>query len=343
MPIRNGLLGVFKTLRIGGNRFVLADSAKRTRSMDVQAKTYIQGTPKARILDIGGASEKIDLVMPILVGPGSVLDGRALLLSQITNALDPVNATLPLIENASIAINEQQTSITLGLISDGDPNQPPVFEVLSDVPAGYGGAGNNVPSYLLDPSHSGCPTRTARFYDFRVNLAGYYMYVTNAQLQVAVQTEKHYFLGGTTDCAANDDVQDLSRNWGTQFPNIGVSGVTISGSGTAAVLLEDLNADYDFDDYDKDYAWQEGDESLNLSYGQNAGSDITLQLPGQSVCVPSTFCLNIYNPNTSAWESLFWNGTNEVVDLSKSVVKSSSFNVTTGLLTAEFEFFCWVK
>lgn len=343
MPIRNELLGVFKTLRIGGDRFVLAETAKRNRSMDVQAKTYIQGTPKARILDIGGASERIDLTMPILVGPGSAIDGRSLLLEQITNALDPVNATLPLIENASISINENQTSINLGLISDGDPNQPPVFEVFSDVPAGFDGAGNNVPSYLLDPANTGCPTRVARFYDFRVNLAGYYMYVMNAQLQVQVQTAKHYFLGGTTDCDAGNDVQDLVRNWGTQFPFIGVSGVTISGSGTAAVLLDDLTGDYDFDDYDQTYAWQEGDESLNLSYGENAGSDITLQLPGQSVCVPSTFCLNIYNPDTTSWESLFWDGAQEVVDLSKSVVKSSSFNVSTGLLTAEFEFFCWVK
>jgi hypothetical protein len=343
MPIRNELLGVFKTLRIGRTRFVLAETAKRNRSMDVQAKTYIQGTPKARILDIGGAHEKIDLTMPILVGPGSALDGRTLLLEQITNALDPVNATLPLIQNASISINENQTSVNLGLISDGDPNQPPVFEVFSDVPAGFDGAGNNVPSYLLDPSLTGCPTRVARFFDFRVNLAGYYMYVMDAQLQVQVQTAEHYFLGGTTDCDAGNDVQDLARNWGTQFPFIGVSGVTISGSGTAAVLLDDLTGDYDFDDYDQTYAWQEGDESLNLSYGENAGSDITLQLPGQSVCVPSTFCLNIYNPDTTEWESLFWDGAQEVVDLSKSVVRSSSFNVSTGLLTAEFEFFCWVK
>ena len=342
MPIRNPLLGVFKTLRIG-SRFVLAESAKRRREMEVQPKTYIQGTPKTRILDIGGASGQIDLVMPILIGPASVLDGRALLLEQITNALDPVSASLPLIQNASISINEQQTSINLTLISDGDPNQPAVFEVFGDVPAGFDGAGNNVPSYLLDPSNPGCPPRVARFYDFRVNLAGFYMFIMSAQLQVQVQVEKHYFIGGTTDCDSADDVQDLARNWGTQFPTMGVSGVTISGSGTAAVQLEDLTGDYDFDDYDQDYAWQEGDESLNLAYGQGAGSDITLQLPGQSVCVPSTFCLHIYNPDTTQWESLFDDGSGDVVDLSKSVVKASSFNVTTGLLTIEFEFFCWVK
>ncbi|MBS1722304.1 MAG: hypothetical protein JSS66_04770 [Armatimonadetes bacterium] len=311
--------------------------------MDVKPETYIQGTPKTRVLNIGGASEQIDLQMPILVGPASVLDGRSLLLEQITNALDPVNATLPLIQNASIAINEAQTAINLSLISDGDPNQPPVFEVFGDVPAGFQGAGNNVPSYLLDPSHAGCPTRVARFYDFRVNLAGFFMYVMDLKLQVQVSTEKHNFLGGTTDCDPGDDVQDFERNWGTQFPFLGVSGVTVSGTGTAAVLLEDLTGDYDFDDYDQDYAWQEGDESLNLSYGQGAGSDITLQLPGQPVCVPSTFCVRIYNPNTSQWESLFYDGSSEVVDLSKSVVKMSSFNVTTGLLTAQFEFFCWVK
>jgi len=265
------------------------------------------------------------------------------MLQQISNPLDPVNATLPLLESANISINESQTSITLGLLSDGDPNQPPVFEVFGDVPAGFDGAGNNVPSYLLDPSHAGCPTRVARFYDFRVNLAGYYMYVTDAQIQVRVGTEKHYFLGGTTDCDAGNDVQDFTRNWGTQFPFIGVNGINISGSGTAAVLLEDLTGDYDFDDYDQDYAWQEGDESMNLSYGENAGSDITLQMPGQSICVPSTFCLNIYNPDASRWESLFYDGSSEVVNLSKSVVKASSFNVTTGLLTAEFEFECWVQ
>lgn len=344
MPIRNELLGVFKTLRIG-SRFVLAERASRRRSMEADAKAYIQGTPKTRVMNIGGAEEVIDLQMPILVGSAATLDGRSLLIEQIRNALRPRDAVLPLITQASLQVNEGGANISLNLLSDGDPTQTPVFEVLDDVPAGTS-YGNDVPSVLLDPTlNDPFPTRVARFYDFRVNLAGYYMFVQEASIQVNVQHVKNYFIQGRpAGSTSGDPAQDLSQNWGTQFPYIGVSGITISGSGTAAVLLDDLNADYDFRDSDHPYPWQEGDESLNINTG-TTGNDITLQTPGQTVTVPSDFALEIYNHTASQWESLFYDTSTstEVVDLSRSVVRSATFNVTTGLLTVNFEFFCYVK
>jgi hypothetical protein len=348
MPIRNELLGVFKTLRVGGSRFVLAERASRRRAMEADAKAYVQGTPKTRVMNIGGAEEVIDLQVPILVGSAANLDGRSLLVEQIRNALQPRDAVLPLITRASVQVNESGANISLSLLSDGDPTQPPVFEVLDDVPSGTS-YGNDVPSVRLDPTlNDPFPTRVARFYDFRVNLAGFYMFVQEANIEVNVQTTKNYFIqGAPAGHAPNDPAQDLSRNWGTQFPYIGVSGITISGTGTAAVLLDDLNADYDFADNDYPYPWQEGDESLNIntSTGTGADSEITLQTPGQTVTVPSDFALEIYNHTGGAWESLFYDAdtATDVVDLSRSVVRSATFNVTTGLLTVNFEFFCYVK
>lgn len=348
MPIRNELLGVFKTLRVGGTRFVLAERASRRREMEADAKAYVQGTPKTRIMNIGGAKETIELQMPILVGSAAPLDGRSLLIEQIRNALRPRDAVLPLITSASLQVNEGGANINLTLISDGDPTQPPVFEVLDDVPSGTS-YGNDVPSVLLDPTlNDPFPTRVARFYDFRVNLAGFYMFVRDANIQVNVQTVQNYFMQGRpAGSSSGDPAQDLSRNWGTQFPYIGVSGITISGSGTAAVLLDDLNSDYDFADGDYPYPWQEGDESLNVNTGTGSGADseITLQTPGQTVTVPSDFALEMYNHTASQWESLFYDSatSTNVVDLSRSVVRSVTFNVTTGLLEVNFEFFCYVK
>ena len=54
------------------------------------------------------------------------------------------------------------------------------------------------------------------------------------------------------------------------------------------------------------------------------------------------FLLQIWDPTSGAsgaWTNLL--GT--VLDLSASVVKSSNFVVTTGVLTADFEFTNWVK
>ena len=77
MPINNNFYGVYKSLQID-NRKVVVTSAKRDRDMDASAVNYIQGTPKARVMNIGGVTETITLESPVLVGAGSSVDGRYL-------------------------------------------------------------------------------------------------------------------------------------------------------------------------------------------------------------------------------------------------------------------------
>lgn len=88
MPLNNNLFGVYKSLKVSGRTYV-AESANRNVSMEVDAKNYIQGSPKARVLNIGGTKETISITAPILVGAGSAVDGRELANTKIAEILDP--------------------------------------------------------------------------------------------------------------------------------------------------------------------------------------------------------------------------------------------------------------
>lgn len=343
MPIRNEIFGVYKTLLINGE-YVLAEDASRNRVMEAEPKAYIQGTPKTRVLNIGGVREEINLKMPILVGRGSTLDGRNFMVDQIANALQPENASLPLLTSAKISVSEQGAEIGINLLTDGNPDSAPVFDVQGNAP------GTGTPSDRLDPLLSPAPTRVARFFDFRVNLAGYTYFVQEASISVDVDTQKLYFIAGKPSGSVPGDppVPDPNpNNWGTQFPTIGVTGVRVSGTGKACVLLEDLTGDYDFDDYGQPDVYTPGGESLNVSLGGGT-TELTLQTPGATVTVASDFALEIYNPysalGTVGWQSIFDDGTGtSVVDLSRSVVTRANFHVSPQVLTVDFDFICYVK
>ena len=122
MPINNNLFGVYKSFKISGNR-VVADNLQRNRQMTASPVNYVQGTPKARVMDIQGVTETLSLTAPIFVGCGSSVDGRFLANTKINEILNPSTATLPLLTNATFNIGEQQSSVSLTLESDGDPNQ----------------------------------------------------------------------------------------------------------------------------------------------------------------------------------------------------------------------------
>ena len=145
-------------------------------------------------------------------------------------------------------------------------------------------------------------------------------------------------------------------NFGTQFPFIGVTGIQVSGSGTAAVELSDYSVpvDYDFEDYNNSAAKWEG---VNVDLTPDGGGDgnnyeLTWQEPGEvrtsalqaGDASEAGFALEIWNAGTSQWDNLFKNSSGtDVINLSKSVVKSSNFNVVVGVMTSDFEFQCWVK
>jgi hypothetical protein len=169
-----------------------------------------------------------------------------------------------------------------------------------------------------------------------------------ATLNVNASVTEAYFLV-PNDPAITDSVtqarvtQTIGGNIaaGYQFPFLGISGIKISGNGKAAVVLKDVPGtrsygDYYFFDYDTEGGTF--DESLNLGLGKGQ-SDLTFQRPGVAVYEAQTFLLQIYDPGEAGWVSLL----PDTIDLSKTVVNSSNFSVTTGVLTVDFDFFCWVQ
>jgi hypothetical protein len=325
MPLRNELFGVFKTMTIGTSPKVpiLASTATQERSMEVAQKNYIQGTAESRILDIGLLSESISIEAPILIGPASAYDGRNLLNTQISQAAQKDNTSLPILQSASINIDAQSGgNISLKLKSDGQRSQ--VFEVTADT--GY--AEYAALAAAIDPTQGATPSRVARNYDFYVVFGPYEALVQKASISVEVETTPAVFLGGIL--GADDPNLPLM---GTQFPYLGVSGIKVSGQGTAAVLLTDGGTDYN-NPQDATTA-----DPLTLQYDGGDGV-VTLQ-PGHAYSTTQDFQLKVFDDGAQV--DLFeYNGT-PLIDLSKAVINSTGFNVSTGLLTVNFGFTAWVK
>ena len=336
MPLNNNLYGVYKTLKIGGVSYIV-ESASRNRSMEVSPKSYVQGTPLSAILDIGGVKEDISIQAPILVGGASAHDGRTLANTKITEILSPSTATLPLLQNANFRVSESGASVSMSLMSDGSA---------ASSLAGYFQLVNS-PIPALSPVSAGGPTRVARFYDFRVNIGGRTFFVIEANIEVKSNVDTKYFLvpnatstnimdeTGQGELVTIPNTGGTQYSFGNQFPFIGITGVEISGGGKAAVLLQDLNSDGDFTDFTSGTS----DESINLTYGVNEPSsgDLTLQIPGGAVYESVAFSFEIYNPTTDAWVSLL-----PSLNLTRSVINKSNFEITNGLLTVDFGFTCWV-
>lgn len=355
MPINNNFFGVYKSFKLGTQRVVASD-VTRNREMSVSPQNYVQGTPKARVLDIGGVSETLSITAPLFVGGGSAVDGRSICNKKIREILGLETPTLPILSSANFNISAEQTSVSLSLESDGDPNNTQAFEIRSD----------EVPE--LDPI-TYTPTRLAKFYDIRVQIGTRKYFVTQANLTVSAQTDKRYFfipgdwgdyrgwgsqtttppygdsgvnvatgVGSTNVTIVRTGYSSIQFQPGTQFPFLGVAGIQIKGSGSAAVLMEDLNSDGDYLD---------NNETINLSL-QPGTTDMTLQDPGYVRSDDAQFRIEIFDPvwlvdpyNTSGsgWSSFLA----PELNLSKSVVHSSNFKLSSGLLTVDFDFACWVK
>jgi hypothetical protein len=324
MPINNNLFGVYKSLRVDGN-VVVASSASRNRSMTTTSKNFIQGTPKARILDIGGTKEQITIDAPILLGGGSAVDGRNLANNRLDSLLNPTTATLPILSRAVYTVNQSGGNVSITLESDGDPATNTVFEVRSSEVT------------ELDPI-ANTPTRQARFYDFRVTIGTRSYYIMEASVTVEANTEEAYFLipGGTSiDGSGNltpatSNVGGVTWKLGKQFPFLGINGIKISGKGKAAVVLVDGNTDGDFVDV--------ADSTTNIDL-TSGSTDITFQKPGLVVSADANFQLEIADPANSNWIPLL----PDTIDLTRSVVTTENFRVETGLLTVDFDFYCWVS
>ena len=338
MPINNDILGIYKQVYVltsGTAISYIVESANRNVSIDAQPKVLIAGSPKTRIMDIGGVTETISITAPMLIGGGAAYDGRALVGNKITEILNPATATLPILKSASYSISEGGGSVSVTLESDGNA---------ASGNSGFYLVNSTTPHPSLNPVGTGGsnttafgPTRVARFYDFRAKIGGRQYFIQEANVDVNVETSKAYFINPYNFTDPNDGYRysggggtvipsvlggfGISWAYGSQFPHIGVNGITISGKGKGAVVV-------------------------GSTYASETTAGITTQTAGKTILASTedvTFALEIAggtggNPGVVAtWQDLIAG-----IGLSKSIINATAFSVSTGILTVEFDFMCYV-
>jgi hypothetical protein len=339
MPINNDILGIYKSVFItvagGTARSYIVESASRSLTIDAQPKVLMQGSPKTRIMDIGGVTETISITAPILIGGGASADGRAIATQKINEILDPATASLPILKSASYSINEGGGSVSLTLESDGDSGigNSSFYVVNSNTPhpslnpVGTGGSGTTAFG----------PTRVARFYDFRAQIGDRKYFIQEASVDVNVETQKTYFInpydfsdpdggyqltgGGGTNLPSVLSGNGISYKYGTQFPHIGVNGLTISGKGKGAVVV-------------------------GSTYASETTAGVTTQSAGRTVLASAgsvTFALEIAQQDGFRMSAApTWGSLIPGIGLSKAIINATNFSVSTGILTVDFDFMCYV-
>ena len=337
MPINNDILGIYKSVFItvagGTARSYIVESASRSVTIDASPKVLMQGSPKTRIMDIGGVTETISIQAPILIGGGAAADGRAIATQKISEILDPTSATLPILKSASFSINEGGGSVSITLESDGDSGvgTSAFFVVNSNTPhpslnpVGTGGSGTTAFG----------PTRVARFYDFRAQIGNRIYFIQEASISVNVETSKAYFInpynfvnpnsgytlasGGGTNLPSGLSGNGISYKYGTPFPHIGVNAITVAGKGKGAVVVGSTYAD----------------ENIAGITTQSAGKTVLASASSTS------FALEVAGYDTAnvfGWQNLIPAG----IGLSKAIINATNFQVNTGILTVDFDFMCYV-
>jgi hypothetical protein len=339
MPINNDILGIYKSVFItvagGTARSYIVESASRSITIDASPKVLMQGSPKTRIMDVGGVTETISIQAPILIGGGASADGRSIATQKINEILDPTSATLPILKSASYSINEGGGSVSITLEGDGDVGTgTSAFYVVN----------SNTPHPSLNPvgtCGSGTtafgPTRVARFYDFRAQIGDRKFFIQEASVEVSVETQKTYFINpydfadpdggykltgnGGTSLPSVFGGSGISYKYGTQFPHIGVNGLTIAGKGKGAVVV-------------------------GSTYASETTAGVTTQSAGRTVLASAgsvTFALEIAEQtgfNMSA--APVWSNLIPGIGLSKAMINATNFSVSTGILTVDFDFICYV-
>lgn len=359
MPVNNRIAGLYDIVFIGATP-VIAAKANRNRTMATDGEVLIQGTPKQRILNIGGVKEEFDIEGPILLGGGQAVDTRNLMGVYLKRVLTPqttpdnvVDAVL--LTSANLTVGTNGADINLKFKSDGNPNNKS-FRTFG----GLNGkeAADSLPTSPTDPlnPYTQKPSRKAIFSDFRVNLGGYKYFIISLNLSVTIEVEEKYFISGADTLAPGDpqtpgggenatpkwDPTNNPNNWGTQFPWLFIKGIKLNGGGSAAVKKVSQ---------DSGGFW---DTAVNVGF-KPSDYELTLQAPGEVNISGDTFGIQVFeidyvgNPNATAgtgqWRNLFKDPTvpgHDLMDLSKSVITGANFSETPGLLTVAFTFVCWV-
>jgi hypothetical protein len=311
MPLRNSMFGIFKMVQINEGTpeapswaNYLTSTANTKTDMSADAQSYIQGTAETRILDIGNLDQTISIEAPILVGGAAAIDGRRLLVDRIVAAADKTSTSLPMLSSATVSVTaDAGATVSLKLKSDGITGINAAFRVVDPVAA----------PTELDPTTN--PSRTARNYDFQAKFGGFTTFVREMRLEISVETEKTQFLipFDKTGLSAID-----STYMGTQYPYLGVAGIKITGTGSAAAEI----------------IGTAGEAGAN---NPQAGGGAAVTIQDENTVVPSAITGNDFVLTIGGTPLL------EDIEINKMVINSTDFKVTNKLITVDFGFTCWVK
>lgn len=345
MPLYNGFYGVYKIAKV----FTGADGAsvpspyiiksiQPSNSMEATAVFFMQGDPRTKVLNIGHTKEEIKVTSPILVpqegqSAANVKDGRVLLADKVDNSYTDgfPNGSLPILTNAVLDIGESESSITLTLLSDGDPNNTTNVYSIS-----------NSSTTLINEIGLNYAARVAKNWDFAVQLGDLIYYVKSAQLTINVKSSEEHFLG----VAANDywasnfssvpydgtnsgvwspvtDAEKASYT-GWQFPFIAVGGITIEATGTATLIV-------DSDNPSNNVNYSRAAAVVNSRSELIANGNVTLQHPGELTFTQSNFNIyQIYKDGSTI------NVIPDAMAVNSAIVKMKSANFNEGLMTVNF-------
>jgi hypothetical protein len=198
------------------------------------------------------------LVSTAVVNSGNTLkDGRQLLFDfvnykygttpgQISYTGNAFNS-LPMISRIIISIGAEESSVSMDLLSDGDPNNS---RNIYNIKKGT--------SQLITSVGLNNQSRVAKSWDFFVNLGGILYYVENVTITVTAANSEKKFLGVypfVYDQVPNDGLNNgiyeptvppdsTYSNW--QFPFIAQGGIKIEASGKASISIGTNNASINF-------------------------------------------------------------------------------------------------
>jgi hypothetical protein len=340
MPLNNSFYGVYKFVTVrtkpistnvtGLNPYVIK-SLNANDTMKANATFFMQGTPETKVLDIANVSQSIIIEAPILIAPENepaIVDGLQLIWDlanlQYVNGLP--NNSLPLLESAKIKIGSTESSVSLVLKSDGDPNNTTnVFEINS---------GATAQSYIATTNLNN-GARVAKNYDFYINIGGFCFFVESADIEIKINSTEKNFLGvyqGNTLLPTNYTVpQDGLNNGvytdgdpsysGWQFPFIAVGGIEITATGKAVISID---ANGDFINYNNVQAPQTTVDNLL------AASNVTLQYSGELTTTASNFNV-FYAGNANLSDVL-----PPIFATNKAVITTRNSNFSADVMTTDF-------
>lgn len=357
MPINNSFFGAYQAVGIytsGAVQPLICRSFRNNERLEASPENFIQGSPLAKIINIGKVSQTLEVDAPILVSLGGVggtatnYDGRALLTSKISQIItNSFGATLPVVSKATLTVNDASSSVNLTLLSDGNPD---VFTGIATIAAGNSGL--PIPNAIKAALRY--PTRVARFYDFIVSVGKFNQYVIEASFNFELITKEQVFLGaydsvnnaippyeGSPDnyyyvpSQTNPDNTPLYAQ-GLQFPYIGVGGIKITGRGKAAVGITSTGSTnysgFLLNNVAKNQLWQ--------------NSDVTLQKPGDVITTSNKFAFYVRDGSlqgvggTNAWVDLF---ASMGIGITYQLNTAFNLNITNDLMTTDFEFLAFLS